>query len=229
MNKLILENKYGQTLTLESPTLMFDLSDFIDKWNRLSGGGRYYHGGSDKWSEWQQYVRSCGSVGKLHNLMKHYGIHNCRLLYNAIELRKGETMGIAHGEYIVNLFEQKFQSPITARLVLDENGDKWSPSNDLRLPLVSENICREVLNLLPMEDEDERTEWINKAITIAAVDNEWESLPFRQFCDDELEKINNLSQEVSEQVKAAQICSWKDLKHYLLQVWIKRKGPKILM
>lgn len=138
-------------------------------------------------------------------------------------------MGIAHGEYIVNLFEQKFQSPINARLELDENGDKWLPGNDLRLQLISEDICGEVLRLLPMVDEDERTEWINKAITISAVDKEWESLPFIQFYDDEIEKINNLSREISYQVKTAQICSWEDLKHYLLQKWIRRKGPKILM
>lgn len=194
----------------------------------MSRGG-FYNDGSDKRSEWQQYVRSCGGVGKLKDLMKQYGIHNCRLLYNSIELGKGELMGIAHGEYIVNLFEQKFQSPINARLELDENGDKWLPGNDLRLQLISEDICGEVLRLLPMVDEDERTEWINKAITISAVDKEWESLPFIQFYDDEIEKINNLSREISYQVKTAQICSWEDLKHYLLQKWIRRKGPKILM
>lgn len=229
MNRLILEDKYGRAQTLESPTLMFDLSDFIAKWKRLSGSGGFYGGDRDKWNEWKQYVRSNGSVGKLHDLMERYGVCNCRVLYNAIELERGEIMGIAHGEYLANMFEQKFQSPITARLEVDENGKKWSPGNDMRLPLISSDISDEVLSLLPMKDEDERTEWINKAITKAAVNEEWESLPFSQFYVEDLEKLNSLSRDVSEQVKAGKIQSIEDLKRYLLEIWIKANGPKIFI
>ena len=219
----------GRSEVLESRNVLFNLSDFIEKWARLEGRSRFYNNVRDKWSEWRLYVRSSGAVAKLFSLMKRYGVRNHRLLYNFMELDSGEMMGVAHGEYLQNLFDQKFKSPIKVRLELDEAGESWSPRDGLSLPLISDNINEEALHLLPMEDEDEKREWINKAISLAAVGREWESLPFRQFYDDDVAKIDEVSEMISDKVKTGVISSFDTLKSALLKIWIERKAPKILL
>ncbi len=218
----------GHTEVLESRTLLFDLSDFIDKWSRLSGRGRFFNGVREKWDEWKRYVRSNGAVGKLFELMKRYGIRDHRQLYNTVEMNSGEILGTVHGEYIKNFFDQQYKSPIQVRIEIDEEGEKWVPRDGLQLPLISNNISAEVLQLLPMEDEDERREWINKAISVAVTNQEWESLPFRQFYDDDIEKIDIESQRLSVDVRDGNIRNFDSIKKYLLNLWINRKAPKIL-
>lgn len=229
MNKLIIEDEMGRSEVLESRNVLFNLSDFIEKWARLEGRSRFYNNTRDKWGEWRHYVGSSGAVAKLFSLMKKYGVRNHRLLYNFMELDSGEMMGVAHGEYLQNLFDQKFKSPIKVRLELDEAGESWIPRNGLTLPLISDKVSKDVLRLLPMEDEDEKREWINKAISVAAVGREWESLPFRQFYDDDVTKIDEVSSMISEGVKTGEISSFDTLKSVLLKIWIERKAPKILL
>ena len=58
MNKLIIEDEMGRSEVLESRNVLFNLSDFIEKWARLEGKSRFYNNVRDKWGEWRHYVRS---------------------------------------------------------------------------------------------------------------------------------------------------------------------------
>lgn len=230
MNKFKIKPPYDEEVELTSSTPLFNLEEFLTNYTRLQNPGNFNLNRRQIFSSWQKFVRTHGFIGTLEELYRKYKVRNWRPFYQVIEMDDGSFTGMVHYKFFEAYnIQHRFDSRIELKLEesLDAEGKKWKPSVFTETEPVAGNIKKEVLDLIPFKNDNERMAWINRALSIALDYIEWTATPSDLYSEDEIKEMAKQVRKINKLVKDKEIVDFNGLKEYLKGVWVERRAPKI--